>query len=58
MVQQRNYDLVIVAGGMAGCILAARVAENGVHPQTGEKLRIALLEAGPYLKGKPRATEP
>lgn len=38
---------------MAGCILAARIAENGVHPKTRERLNIALLEAGPYFKGAP-----
>ena len=54
MAQQTSYDLVIVGGGMAGCILAARIAENGVHPQTRDRLRIALVEAGPYLKGAPR----
>jgi choline dehydrogenase-like flavoprotein len=47
---KKEYDLVIVGAGMAGCILAARVAQNGVNPKTGEKLRIALIEAGPYLE--------
>ena len=54
MVQDQRYDLVIVGGGTAGCILAARIAEHGVHPRTGEKLRIALLEAGPDFRGDAR----
>jgi choline dehydrogenase-like flavoprotein len=36
---------------MGGCIVATRLAENGVHPETGEPLRIAILERGPYFKG-------
>ena len=54
MAQNQNYDLIIVGAGMAGCILAARIAENGVNPRNGEPLRIALLDWGPYLKGPPR----
>ena len=54
MPAEKTYDLVIVGGGTAGCILAARIAEHGVHPRTKEKLRIALLEAGPYYKGAAR----
>ena len=54
MSQERHYDLIIVGAGMAGCILAARIAENGVNPQNGEPLKIALLDWGPYLKGTPR----
>ena len=54
MAQNQRFDLAIVGGGTAGCILAARIAENGVHPRTGEKLRIALLEAGPDFRGEAR----
>jgi succinate dehydrogenase/fumarate reductase flavoprotein subunit len=43
MMQDQNYDLIIVGAGMAGCILAARIAENGINPRNGEPLRIALL---------------
>ena len=39
---------------MAGCILATRIAEKGVNPNTGERLKIAILERGPYFKGDPR----
>jgi choline dehydrogenase-like flavoprotein len=49
---KKEYDLVVVGAGMAGCILAARIAQHGVNPKTGDKLRIALIEAGPYLERK------
>ena len=49
-----KYDLIIVGAGMAGGILAARIAERGVNPRTGEKLRVALMDMGPYFKGDPR----
>ncbi len=51
---ERPYDLVIVGAGTTGCILAARIAEKGVHPTTGEPLRIGLFDRGPYFKGEPR----
>ena len=38
MMQDQNYDLIIVGAGMAGCILAARIAENGINPRNGEPL--------------------
>jgi len=49
-----NYDVIIIGGGMAGCILATRIAENGVDPETGERPKVAMLERGPYFKGLPR----
>ncbi|MBI4446195.1 MAG: GMC family oxidoreductase [Acidobacteria bacterium] len=49
-----SYDIVIAGAGTAGCILAARLAEHGVHPQRGERLKIAMIEAGPYWKGENR----
>ncbi|HSE97636.1 MAG TPA: GMC family oxidoreductase N-terminal domain-containing protein, partial [Blastocatellia bacterium] len=54
MAQVRNYDVVIVGGGTAGCILAAKLSENGIDPQTGARLKIAVIEAGAYLKGDPK----
>ena len=35
-----NFDYVIVGGGSAGCVLAARLSENGRHS-------VLMLEAGP-----------
>ncbi len=34
-----SYDLLIVGAGMAGSILAARIAEKGVHPGCWSLLR-------------------
>lgn len=50
-----SYDLLIVGAGMAGSILAARIAEKGVHPATGDRLKVGLLEWGPYLQGRSQA---
>ena len=51
---QTTYDVAIVGAGFSGPILAAKIAEKGVHPQTGERLKIALIDAGPYYKGTGR----
>ena len=51
---QNSYDLIIVGTGTAGTILAARIAQHGVHPGSGEPLKIASIEAGPYWKGAQR----
>ena len=53
-MQQRPFDLIIVGTGTAGAILAARIAQHGVNPGTGEPLKIASIEAGPYWKGELR----
>jgi len=50
---EKPYDLAILGAGQAGCTLAGNIAEKGVHPTTGEPLKIALLDRGAYLKGKP-----
>jgi len=49
-----KYDLAIVGAGFSGPILAAKIAEKGVNPRTGDRLKVALIEAGPYLAGAPR----
>jgi choline dehydrogenase-like flavoprotein len=40
------YDAVVVGGGSAGCIVAGRLAERGTNPKTGDRLRVAMIEAG------------
>ncbi|HKA19660.1 MAG TPA: GMC family oxidoreductase [Blastocatellia bacterium] len=54
MADVKNYDVVIVGGGTAGCILAAKLSEKGVDPETGKRLKIAVIEAGAYLRGDPK----
>lgn len=55
MADPKQYDLIVVGAGFAGIIVAARIAEKGINPKTGDRLRIALIEAGPHLiKGKSR----
>ncbi|MGE4657832.1 MAG: GMC family oxidoreductase [Gammaproteobacteria bacterium] len=49
-----SYDVVVTGAGMAGIVVAAKIAAGGVNPRTGGRLRIALIERGPYLKGAPR----
>ena len=53
MQNPREYDLIVVGAGMAGIIAAARIAEKGINPRSGDRLRVALIEAGPHIfKGK------
>lgn len=54
MQVQKNYDVLIIGSGVGGSILAAHTAEKGVNPKNGERLRVAMLEAGPYWRGEPR----
>lgn len=52
---EKTYDLIVVGSGMAGFLLAARIAEKGVNQRNGEPLRVALLERGPYVRGTPKS---
>lgn len=54
MPTQKNYDVIIVGSGVGGSILAAHTAEKGINPKNGDRLRVAMLEAGPYWRGEPR----
>jgi choline dehydrogenase-like flavoprotein len=40
------YDVLVVGGGTAGCIVAGRLAERGMNPKTGDRLRVAMIEGG------------
>ena len=40
------YDVLVVGGGTAGCVVAGRLAERGMNPKTGDRLRVAMIEGG------------
>ena len=50
----KKYDVAIVGAGFSGPILAAKISEKGVNPRNGDRLRIAMIDAGPYYQGSPR----
>lgn len=46
MAGSEAFDVVVVGGGAAGCVVAARLAESGSRS-------VLLLEAGPDLRAEP-----
>ena len=46
MAGSETFDVVVVGGGAAGCVVAARLAESGSRS-------VLLLEAGPDLRAEP-----
>ena len=42
MADRDEFDIAVVGGGAAGCVMAARLAETGSS--------VVLLEAGPDLR--------
>lgn len=49
---QNNYDYIIVGGGLAGCVLGARLREK-MHNSS-----VLIIEAGPDCVGHPLTSEP
>lgn len=49
MPEYDSYDLIVAGGGTAGCLIASRIAQHGINPSTGDRLRVALIEGGPYF---------
>ena len=54
MLRESLYDVIIVGAGFAGSIVAAKIAQKGVNPSNGERLKVALIEGGHYYKGRPQ----
>src|SRR5919201_261538 len=50
MQGETDFDFVVVGGGTAGAVVAARLAEGG-------KARVCLLEGGPSDEGDGRVSE-
>ena len=38
--------MIVLGGGTAGCIIAGRLAERGINPKTGDRLKVAMIEGG------------
>ena len=51
IVEETNFDIVIIGAGTAGCVLANRLSED-------DSLQILLIEAGSYRNHEPRVKIP
>lgn len=52
MASPKNFDYIVVGGGLSGCVVAARLHE------ALPSLSIALLEAGPNESHNPTVLSP
>ena len=50
---ETHYDVAIVGAGFSGPILAAKIAQLGIHPQTRDRLKALDILAKHVLKIRP-----
>ncbi|MBI4483515.1 MAG: GMC family oxidoreductase [Acidobacteria bacterium] len=54
MLREKMYDVIVVGAGFSGSIVGTKIAQKGVNPSSGERLKVAMIDGGPYFKGKPK----
>ena len=42
-----TFDVIVVGAGTAGTVVASWIAENGINPSSGDRLKVGLFEGGP-----------